>query len=178
MTGSAQGFRHLGETLIFANPIFRLMDATFEAPNGERFTRQIVRHPGAVAVVPLTDAGEVILVRQFRGSIGTETIEIPAGLLDVEDEDLETAARRELREEIGMTAGSLEHLITFQAAVGFTDEKITVFVARDLTDVGVDLHGPEEQHMTMLRLPLDEAKATARRGDLVDVKTAFAVLLV
>jgi 8-oxo-dGDP phosphatase len=178
MTGSSQGFRHLGETLIFQNPIFRLMDVTFAAPDGEQFTRQIVRHPGAVGVVPITAAGEVILVKQFRGAIGTETIEIPAGLLDVEGEDLEMAARRELREEIGMTAGSLVHLIAFQAAVGFTDERITVFVARDLTDVGVELHGPEEQHMTILRVPLDEAKAMARRGELVDVKTALAVLLV
>lgn len=171
-------FQHISETLIFENPIFRLMDVTFESPSGERFTRQVVRHPGAVAVVPITDDGHVILVRQFRGSVGRSLLEIPAGLLDVEGEDLETAARRELREETGMTADVLEPLIGFNAAVGFTDERITIFVARGLTDVGSDLQGPEEEHMTVVRMRLDDARAMARRGEFDDSKTALAMLLV
>lgn len=176
--GSDQGFRLIDETMIFQNPIYRLMDVTFEDPNGERFNRQIVRHPGAVAVVPITDDGKVILVRQFRGAVNTELLEIPAGLLDVAGEDLATAARRELREEIGMTATSLEPLIDFQAAVGFTDERISVFVARGLVEVGVELHGPEEQFMTIIKMPLVEAQEMARRGEFPDIKTAFALLLV
>ncbi len=171
-------FQQISETLIFENPIYRLMDVLFESPSGERFTRQIIRHPGAVAVVPITDDDEVILVRQFRPSVGRALLEIPAGLLDVAGEDLETAARRELREETGMVAASLEALIGFNAAVGFTDERITIFVARGLSDVGNEVHGPEEEHMTIVRLSLVDARAMARRGEFDDSKTALAMLLV
>ncbi len=175
---SGHGFRLIDEALIFENPIYRLLDVTFESPSGDRFTRQIIRHPGAVAVIPITDDGDVIFVKQFRGAVNAELVEIPAGLLDIEGEDLETAARRELREETGMIATSVERLVAFNAAVGFADEQITVFVARGLVDVGVDLKGPEEQHMTTIRIPLAEAKAMAKRGEFPDVKTAFAILVV
>jgi 8-oxo-dGTP pyrophosphatase MutT (NUDIX family) len=177
VTTETPGFQNLGETLIFENPIFRLMNVSFVSPNGEQFERQIVRHPGAVAVLPLHDDGTVTLVSQFRGSIGGNLIEIPAGLLDVPGEDLVTAAARELHEEVGLRAAKMEFLTTYHAAVGFADEALTLFVATGLTDIGSDLQGPEEAFLEVLRIPVEEAMAMIKRGEITDGKTVIALLL-
>ncbi len=170
-------FRNLGEELVVECPIFRLMTVTFEAPNGETFQRQIVRHPGAVAVLPLHDDGTVTLVSQFRGAIEQNLIEIPAGLLDVPGEDLVTAAARELHEEVGLVATELRLLTTYHAAVGFCDEAISIFLATGLTHVGSDLQGPEEAFLQVLRVPVDEALAMIKRGEITDGKTVISLLL-
>ena len=105
------GFRKLGEELIHHGWVIDLYRERFEAPDGTIMERDVVRHPGAVSVVPVLDDGTVVLVRQFRAPLGREMLEIPAGKLDVEGEDLEAAARRELAEEVGFEAGSLELLV-------------------------------------------------------------------
>jgi 8-oxo-dGTP pyrophosphatase MutT (NUDIX family) len=170
-------FRNLGESLIYKNPVFRLMNVTFESPTGERFDRQVVRHPGAVAVLPLHDDGTVTLVSQFRGSIGRNLIEIPAGLLDIPGEDLASAAGRELHEEVGLVAADLRLLTTYHAAVGFADEAITVFVGTGLTEIGNDLKGPEEAFLRVLRIPMEQALDMVKRGEITDGKTVISLLL-
>jgi 8-oxo-dGTP pyrophosphatase MutT (NUDIX family) len=171
-------FRRVDETEIYTSKIFRLVNVTFEAPDGARFDRQIVRHPGAVAVLPLHDDGTVTLVKQFRGAIEADLIEVPAGILDKPGEDLAQAAARELREEVGLAATELRRLVSYQAAIGFADETITVFVGTGLTFVGKDLQGPEEEVMQELRLPLTEAINMVKRGEITDGKTVMALLLV
>ena len=106
-----------------------------QTPDGTEIDRQVVRHPGAVAVVPLLADGEtVILVRQYRAALDAQVLELPAGKLDVENEDLTVAAQRELVEEIGRRAGRFELLAEFLNSPGFTDERCWVFLARDLTE--------------------------------------------
>ncbi len=170
-------FVNLGETLTFQNPVFRLINAVFQSPSGEQFDRDIIRHPGAVAVLPLHDDGTVTLVSQFRGAVGIDLLEIPAGLLDQVGEDLSEAAARELREEVGLVAAELRQLISYHAAVGFTDERITIFLGRGLQDVAKDLQGPEEAHMSVHRIALADAVKMIHDGRITDGKTVISLLL-
>ena len=171
------GFARVAARPIHVGRAFTLSVETYRSPDGEEFDRDIVRHPGAVAVLAVHDDGTVVLVRQFRAAIGTHLLEIPAGLLDVPGEVPEEAARRELAEEVGLAAAVLTRLTEFVAAPGMADERITLFVATGLSSIGNDLQGPEERHMTEERIPLAEAVAMARDGRIADAKTIIALLL-
>ena len=151
---------------------------TFEAPDGQRFERDIVHHPGAVIVVPVVEAGEaVLLVRQFRAAPGVELLEVPAGKRDVPGEEPEVTARRELAEEIGMRAGRLERLCAFYNTPGFCDEFAHMFIALDLEPTAKDLQGAEEQHMTVERVALDDAPRLIAEGAIQDAKTIIGLTL-
>jgi len=140
---------------------------------GAGFEHEVVRHPGAAAILPVTPAGEVVLVRQWRPAIRDRLVEIPAGLLDVDGEDALTCAARELREETGYRYGSIEFLGGYYASVGFTDEYVHLFLARTLDEP----EGQPEEGIELLRKPFDEMVAAARGGKVRDVKTAYALLL-
>ena len=170
------GFRKLGEELLHHGHVIDLYTDRFEAPDGSVIERDVVRHPGAVSVVPVLDDGTVVLVRQFRAPLGREVLEIPAGKLDVEGEDLEAAARRELAEEVGFEAGTMELLVTFHNSVGFCDEESHVFLATDLTEVPRDRQGVEEAHMDEVRLPLAEAVGSISSGTITDAKTVLGLM--
>ena len=149
-------------------------------PGGDVATREGAHRPDAVAVVPLTAADEVVLVRQYRHAVRRYELEIPAGLLDVEGESEDEAAQRELAEEIGMTAGRLELLTRFWNSAGWTNESTTVFVGHDLQPSTLDdfVAEAEEADMAVLRVPLAEAIARARSGEIADAKTVIGLLLV
>ncbi len=152
------GFRRIGEREVHQGYVWRVVVAEFESPEGERFHRDIVRSPGAVAVVPLIFDPEgnasVLLVEQYRPPYERTIIEIPAGMRDVDDEPPEVTAHRELIEEAGMEAGRLDHLVDILPSPGLTDSVTIIFLATECSPVERDLHGPEEQHMTLLHLPL------------------------
>jgi ADP-ribose pyrophosphatase len=133
----------------------------------------VVRHPGAAAVLPVTSEGDVILVRQLRPAIRDELVEIPAGILDVEGEDALTCAARELREETGYAHRSIEFLGGIYTSAGFSDEYVHLFWA--LVDER-DAREPEEG-ITLLRKPFGEIVMAARAGRIRDAKTALALLL-
>lgn len=175
-------FRHLGDTIVHKGYIWHVAVASFVAPDGTRFERDVVRSPGAVAAVPLIFDAEgnasVVLVRQFRAPYNDFVIEIPAGMRDVADEPTAVTAYRELMEEVGLQAGRLEPLTNFYPSAGMTDSVLHLFVATDLTSVGQDLHGPEEQHMEVLHMPLDAALDMIDRGEIHDAKTIIGLLLV
>ena len=121
-------FSLVNERLLHAGYAFDLYATTWVDASGEVFERDIVRHRGAVAVVPLTDDQEhVVLVRQFRTPLNAWLLELPAGLRDKEGEAEIETARRELEEEVGCVAETVEHLVTLVTAVGFTDEAISIF---------------------------------------------------
>jgi ADP-ribose pyrophosphatase len=147
-----------------------------EAPVGHRFERDVVHHPGAVAVVAV-DGDEAVLVRQYRVPIQDVLLEIVAGKRDVHGEELEVTAHRELEEEIGFRAGSLELLTRFHNSPGFCDEMIHVFLATDLTPVPMRRDGAEEQAMTIERILLDDVPLLIASGELRDAKTIIGLTL-
>ena len=171
------GFQQLGERTIHEGAVIRLAEGSFAAPDGTGFERDIVRHPGAVAVVPLDDRGYVTLVRQFRAALGRLVIEIPAGKRDVEGEAPEVTAGRELVEEVGLSAGSLDLLSTFHNSVGFCDEACAVYLATGLTPAEPDHDGIEERFLEVLHLPLGDAVQLVEDGVVTDAKTVIGLLL-
>ena len=145
-------------------------------PEGRRSTRDIVGHPGAVAVVAVDAAERVLLVRQFRLAAGRTLLEIPAGTLDraadgsLEDPDL--AARRELEEETGFRAGTWRHLGAFWTAPGFATELMHLYLATDLAPAHEDRLGPDEdERLELEHVPWTEAVAMAERGEIGDAKS-------
>lgn len=164
----------------YAGRVINVDIDTVEFPNGTTGELEMVRHPGASAVIPFVsdphgDDPQILLIRQFRHAADSFIYEIPAGKLDGNEPPVE-CARRELREETGCSAGKLEHLYTFYTTPGFTDEKIHVFMASGLTR-GEVAHEKDE-FMTVETVTLSRALELVNTGDLVDAKTALALLFV
>lgn len=171
-------FRRLDEVEHFRGTLISVATGTFEAPDGSRFERDIVHHPGAVSVVPMLEEGTVVvMVRQFRAAVGMDMLEIPAGKRDVAGEAPEVTARRELLEEIGMRAGRLEKLAEFHNSPGFCDEHSFVYLALDLEPGASDLQGIEEQHMTVERIALDAVPGMIASGAITDAKSIIGLTL-
>lgn len=172
------GFRHLGDTEVAALHSIRVVTGHFEAPDGTRFDRDVVRNLGAVAMVPVEDDGRhVLLVRQYRGPLDRELLEIPAGLCDVAGEPLEETAHRELAEEIGRSASSLDHLVTYDPVAGFSDHVVHVYLATGLAEVPDDRQGVEESHMSVESFDLETLDSAIADGTLRDAKTIIGLLL-
>jgi len=170
-------FRRADEEVRYRGPFLTVVGGTFETPDGERFEREYLRHPGAVAVV-VFDGDDVLLVRQFRAAVNGELLEIPAGLLDVDGESPEATARRELEEELGRRAtGELEPLIEYVPAAGMADHRVQIYVCRDTEPCDARPHGPEESHMTVERVPLADVPKLIASGAIVDGKTIVGLLL-
>lgn len=153
---------------------------TVRFPDGSRGELEIIRHPGAAAVVPLASdpAGPdptLLLLRQYRYAVGGTLWEIPAGRLEPGEEPAE-CARRELREEAGVVAGRLERLTTIWTTPGFTDEAIHLFWAADLT-VGTQAREADE-FIEVVARPLSQALADIRSGEVCDAKTIVGILYV
>jgi 8-oxo-dGTP pyrophosphatase MutT (NUDIX family) len=171
-------FRIVGGRTAWTGRRLAVSIAEVAGPDGGHHEREVVRHPGAVAVAPLHDDDAVTLVRQYRAALGAEIWEIPAGLRDVEGEPTDETARRELAEEAGLRAAGLEQLVTFHNSPGFSDEAVVVYLATGLTEVPDDRQGVEEQHMTVDRVPIDDALAMVDDGRITDAKTVIALLAI
>lgn len=176
------GFRRLGEEQLHRGSLVTLARASFAAPDGTTFQREIVHHPGAVVVVPVVGEGEAsgpaaLLVRQFRAAVGDELLELPAGKRDVAGEAPDETARRELEEEVGMRAGRVELLARFYNSPGYCDELSHLFLARDLTACERDPQGVEEAGMTVERWPLEAVASLVADGGIVDAKTIIGLTL-
>lgn len=173
-------FRRTGDAEVHAGRVWRVVVADFEAPDGTAFQRDVVRSPGAVAVVPLLFDPEgnpsVVLVEQYRPPYEEHVIEIPAGMRDVEGEPLATTAARELREEVGLVPGQLDHLLELYPSPGMTDQRTTIFLATRCTSTDREVHGPEEEDMTVLHVPLTEALVMIDDGRIRDAKTVVGLL--
>ncbi len=170
-------FRKLGETEIYRGTLIRVAAARFEGPDGERFERDVVHHPGAVVVVPVTAAREVLMVRQYRAAVEQELLELPAGKRDVDGEATEVTAARELAEEIGQQAGRLELLARFYNSPGFSDELSWLYLAQQLSPVPTDRQGVEERHMTVEQIPLAAVPDMIASGAVVDAKSIIGLTL-
>ena len=166
----------LEDQLIYDGAVVKLHKYTVALPNGQTAYREIVRHTGAVCVLPLTDDNEVICVRQFRFPFGKMLTELPAGKLDSPDEDPLEAARRELREETGAVAGKMTYLGDLYPSVAIFDENIRMYLATELSFGETD--PDDDEFLDILRIPLDELVAQILRGEITDAKTQTAVLKV
>jgi 8-oxo-dGTP pyrophosphatase MutT (NUDIX family) len=170
-------FRVVGSDTLTDTGFIRLAEAQVEGA-GERFTRLIVHHPGAVVVVPVDDDETVLMVRQYRAPAGRELLEVVAGKRDVEGEDPETTAQREMQEEIGRRPGRLVKLCEFFNSPGFCDEYTHLFAALDLEELGApSAVNPEERAMTLERVRLADVDDLIARGRLVDAKSIIGLLL-
>ncbi len=173
------GFRRIDEREVHRGHVWRVVVADFAAPDGSTFVRDIVRSPGAVGVVPLEidESGEawVVLVHQWRPAYEANLWEIPAGLRDVPGEPPELTASRELAEEVGLRAERYELLQRIYPSAGLTDSVTWIFLATGLSAVPREAHGPEEEHMTVVRLTLVEAMAMLERGEILDAKTVVGL---
>ena len=171
------GFEKLGEVELVAGKVVTFARVTLRDPDGVEFERDVLRHPGVVAALPLHDDDTVTLVRQYRAAIGQEVLELPAGTRDIPGEPPAVAMARELAEEAGLAASSLDELVTYHVAPGLTDETIVLYVARGLTAVPIQRHGPEEHAMTVERVAFEDALAMVDDGRITDAKTIIGVAL-
>lgn len=160
--------------LVFRGQIATLRVDEVRLPGGRVSRREIVEHPGAAAVVPITEAGEVVMVRQYRKAVERWQIEIPAGTLEP-GETAAACARRELAEEVGLEAADLRPLLVFAPSPGILTEEIALYVARGLTPVD-RAPPPDEEGLERLRVPLREIPAMIRRGEIQDGKSLVALL--
>ncbi len=142
-------------------------------PSGYETTHDVVEHPGGVALLPIDAKDAVLFVSQYRHAIGRDLLELPAGTLD-EDEELEACAQRELQEETGYRAGSIERLGGFYSAPGYSTEYIPAFLCTDLTESRLD---GDEDAIDVVRVPFKDALSMVARGEIEDAKTLAALLL-
>ncbi|MDA8316731.1 MAG: NUDIX hydrolase [Actinomycetota bacterium] len=172
-----EGFRELGERPRFGGHLFEVHTVRFSDPDGHEFERDIVRHPGAVSIVPVHEDTSVTLVRQVRVAVGTSVLEAPAGTRDVGGEDPEETARRELEEEAGLRARSFERLGTVFNSPGYTDQRTIVYLARGLEPCEARPHGVEEHWMSTERVALADVERLVASGQLLDATTIVGLLL-
>ncbi|MGE5557582.1 MAG: NUDIX domain-containing protein [Bacillota bacterium] len=165
--------RMIDRRRIFTGRIISFREDLVELPDGKETTREVVEHPGAVAVVALDKAGRLILVCQYRYPLERETLEIPAGKLDP-GEDPEECARRELKEETGYDAVEIRYLLSFYTSPGFTDEIIHLFSARAGTCTGP--HTDEDEFVDIRLYEPAELMEMVKKGAVCDAKTILGLL--
>jgi ADP-ribose pyrophosphatase len=164
---------------VYSGRVMALRSDQVVMPGGRVATREILEHPGAVAVAALDAEDRLAMILQYRHALGRRLWELPAGLLDVAGEDPAAAAARELTEEAGLTAGAWSVLVDLAPSPGFSDESVRVYLARELTDVGRPDGGDDEEAELELRwVPLAEAVEMVLAGIVVNGVTAAAVLAV
>lgn len=159
---------------IFDGVVVHLFKDTVELPNGKPATREVIRHIGAVGIVPLTDDSKVIMERQFRYPLNRVITEIPAGKLDSFTEDRLSAAKRELEEETGYTAKEWVSLGDYYPAAAYCDERITLYLARGL-ELGTR-HLDEDEFLNFEAVPLTQLVEEVMAGRITDGKTQVAIL--
>jgi 8-oxo-dGDP phosphatase len=153
----------------FHGPVFRVFTDQVEMPDGQVVARDYLRHIGAVAVVALDEQDRVVMVRQYRHAVGCELWELPAGLVDVAGEQLPEVAARELAEETDLRAGTLEPLIELHPSPGVSDERIRIFLARDLSPAPQPHQRQhEEATLTVARFPLEDAVRMIFEGQITN----------
>lgn len=157
----------------FEGRLLRLRVDTVRLPSGQVSRREIVEHPGAVAVLPVLPSGEIVLVRQYRHAVGRTLLEVPAGTREP-DEPSEACARRELLEETGYEAGTLRELARFYVSPGWASEELIVYLATDL--VARQARPADDERVVVERVAPEQVPELIRRRDIGDAKTLIAVL--
>lgn len=172
------GFQPRSTRSLLDAGFLEVVEEELEDPSGELLTRYVVRHPGAVVVVPVDDESRVVLVRQYRVAARAELLEVPAGKREPGEEP-EATARRELEEEVGLVAGRLVKLAEFYNSPGFCDEYSHVYLGLDLTEAPrADYQlKAEERHMRVERIPLVDIPALVAGRGITDAKSLVGTSL-
>jgi 8-oxo-dGTP pyrophosphatase MutT (NUDIX family) len=161
----------------FQGPVFQVLTDEVEMPDGQVAARDYLRHIGAVGVVALDEQERVVLVRQYRHAVGRELWELPAGLVDIAGEQLPEVARRELAEEADLSTGRLDLLIDLHPTPGVSDERIRIFLARELSPAPHPYQREHEEAMlTVARFPLDDAIQMIFDGQITNGAAVAGVL--
>jgi ADP-ribose pyrophosphatase len=158
---------------IYQGRIFTVQIETITLPKGVELKAEIIRHPGSVVIVPVTDAGEVVLVRQYRHAIGRFAWELPAGSLKA-GEDVDRAAARECHEEIGLIPSRIQRVGSFFPTPGYCDEEMHFFKASGLRTPGASdevAHQDEDEDIEARPFPVATVRAMMASGEIVDLKT-------
>ncbi|WAT19753.1 ADP-ribose pyrophosphatase [Bacillus halotolerans] len=159
---------------IFSGKVIDLYVEDVELPNGKTSKREIVKHPGAVAVLAVTDEGKIIMVKQFRKPLERTIVEIPAGKLE-KGEEPEYTALRELEEETGYTAKKLTKITAFYTSPGFADEIVHVFLAEELSVLEEKRELDEDEFVEVMEVTLEDALKLVESREVYDAKTAYAI---
>ncbi|AOV08111.1 NUDIX hydrolase [Sporosarcina ureilytica] len=162
---------------IYNGKIISLQVDDVELPDGNHSKRELVKHPGAVAIIPITDEGKIIVVKQYRKALERTIVEIPAGRIEP-NEDPKLTAIRELEEETGFGTNDITYLQSFATSPGFADEIIHLYVAKELYAIENPAEGDEDEFIERLEVSVEEAEKMVASGEIYDAKTAFAILYV
>lgn len=158
---------------VFEGRVFEVVVESVTLPKGHKLEAEIVRHPGSVVLIPMTESGEVVLVRQYRPALGRWAWELPAGTLK-KNEEPKKAAARECQEEIGLVAGHLERLGAFFPTPGYCDEEMNFYRATGLREPGPDdedAQPDEDEDIEKRSFSIDQIRAMIQSGDIIDLKT-------
>lgn len=159
---------------IFDGKIIHVYKDDIELPNGKPAFRELIRHVGGACIIPITDKGEVICVRQYRYPYARMIVEIPAGKLDSKNEDHRTAALRELREETGCTCKKLTYMGQMYGSPAILDEVIYMYMAEGLEYGELDLD--DDEFVEVIKIPLDQMYRMVLDNEILDAKTQIAVM--
>lgn len=162
----------LSSETIYNGKIINVQLDEVELPNGKTSKRELVYHPGAVAVIALTEEDRILMVRQFRKPLGRSIVEVPAGKLE-KGEDPEKCARRELEEETGYRSENMSHVASFYTSPGFSDELIHLYFTDQL--IKGKQNPDEDEFVELMEVTLDEALELVKKKEIYDAKTAYAV---
>lgn len=157
---------------VYRGALLHVLADRVRLPNGGESVREYIRHPGAAAVVAFLDERTILLERQFRYPLRRHFIELPAGKIDPGEDPLATA-QRELKEECGYEARTWRHLATLHPCIGYADERIEIYLARDLTHVGHALD--EGEFLEVLQVPVEEAVSWVRQGRITEPKALMGL---
>lgn len=158
----------LKEKLIYKGSFLDILNVDVELPNGKSYSRDVVKHPGATAIIAFLDEENIILVEQFRLPLNKKILEIPAGKIN-KNEDIKECAKRELQEETGYIAGNLEYLGCIATAPGFCDEIIYLYKATNLT---LGSKNEDEDEFTNVKIMnINKVKEMIKKGEIIDGKT-------
>jgi len=159
---------------IFRGKVLALQVDDVELPNGKFSKREIIKHPGAVAVIAVTPENKIVMVEQYRKALEQSLVEIPAGKLELGEEPLVTVAR-ELEEETGYVSGKIEHIISFYTSPGFADEIVHLYIATELQKKEDSAACDEDEFVEVIEITLEEAQQYINEKKICDAKTAYAV---
>lgn len=170
----AEEFKRLNRELVYHGAIVDFYKDTVQVPNGNVVEWDYIGHKGAAAVVPVREDGKLLMVRQYRNALDRYTLEIPAGGLNGSDEPTRDAAARELEEETGYRSDELEWLITIRTTVAFSNEKIDIYMAKNL--IRTEQHLDEDEFIHVEAYSIEELTQMIMEGKIEDSKTIAAIM--